>query len=57
MVKHGEYAYFLPSKFKKNEKKCKTDHVRGFEPHSTGWKPGMQTTRPLSLIHKIAEVS
>ena len=24
MVKHGEYAPFLPSKFEKNEKKCKS---------------------------------
>ena len=57
MAKHGEYALFLPSKFEKMKKNCKILHVWGFEPHSTGWKPGMQTTRPLSLIHKHVEVS
>ena len=52
MVKHGECALFLPSKFEKMKKNCKIVHVRGFEPHSTGWKPGIQTTRPQSLLHK-----
>ena len=50
MVKHGEYALFLPSKFEKNEKKCKIVDPQGFEPQPTGWKPGMLTTRPQRQI-------
>ena len=50
MVKHGEYALFWPTKFEKNEKKCKNLDSREFEPQPTAWKSSVQTTRPQRLI-------
>ena len=50
MVKHGEYAPFLPSKFEKNEKKCKIMDPQGFKPQTTAWKSGVQSTRPRRQI-------
>ena len=48
--------FFLPSKFEKNEKKCKIMDPQGFEPQPTAWKSGMQTTRPRNLIQVMMDI-
>ena len=54
MAIHGEYALFLPLKFEKMKKSVK--YPWGIEPRPTGWKSGVQATRPQRQILKWMDI-